>query len=1734
MKEKRTKAAKKATGGMRQLDMFSELFGRDDRSESNENGEQTENRNIADGAACGAEDGGREKTTKGMKENTEVSVTADRSSESGIVYADGSEFITLKAMFLYNGMPVILPDDPYLGIKNGTEQHAVGEVDLPGLLGSLGINPTSLVRCVLTLEDSDGVSHNPKFIVKSYPKTGFSRTVSPVHGNYEIPLGEIYAATGNAGFLLSPVSGSTDTDKFAATRSVMIEYEKARAVRLIVSEPPARTAYGDGERFDGKGMVINVEYSDGTVRETEDYSVDKEVLSLGDTRVTVSYEGVTTTQEITVYEGMSSYDETGRYGAFENFRTSAGDAALNLHDGHFILKKRLFSLPGARLPLSLTLVYNDRRRGETDSLSGLRGWKLDAERYVYGLGNAYIYVDENFARHTFAPSGTFGGRKVYCDRSGTGLLMYEEADRLRITDDKGTSLVFSLYGGYHRLTEITDEKGDVAVTAKFGYEGDRLVSVTDGEGRTAKIKRTASSISVLRPDGKTIEIGLSGADVTEIKDADGGISPYTYSDGMLVSAGRLYEPSLSFGYSEGRATSAFLSVYGRRTHTVRDISGISAEYAGRYTRVARYGYGRTTPYKTEIYAFADDGKFIANYEDSDDAPGVRFVSADRYNAYLTVLGEGGKKVTVDGSERRTVDLSSPSVTIFESDEFSADVSPGERLVVTAEVRITDVTRREEGAIASFGVTGDAESPALYADLGFDGRQILSASIDAPLTGKYRLLFFLSGWTGRAEFRDIRISACPAKGVTDAVAAKTGGRAVTEYLPNGTRTWYALTDCREDGRRLTVTGADLRRTQEHGASGSGERVFWTDDLTCAHVVPASARIGWDVSDETYDPAELLCASVTYRGSEKTFVYASGGDASGRTFTVNRQSGETSAPCRYVVDDKGKILSRTFASGAEETVTYDAYGNETGRMLAAEGESVFTGTERSSDGGRYVVAHTEHADGKRIVYKEAWDASSGTLEYIEGPSGERTEYEYDDFGRPVEVRSSSLPDKNTLTYSLRLPASAGHNGGTYAFEYDDYCDVTALRSGNIVLTERARSRSPLQNTEEKTAYGGTVRKTTDAYGREIKREYREAGGEYTALAEYTYGQGGAGRLLYVTDRTYASPVTFTYSYDDDGRLASLSGNGTRVGYDRDGAGRVFVEKYTTPCHDYEVEYGYDVADAFTGDRIKTALVTGAAFDHTEDAYDALGRRSGRRSVYASFDDRYACTESMTYAAGVGANSATFRPSSLTVRVESPTEHHEETETYSYDGCGRISEAVRGGKHTRYAYDVLGRLVREDNEALGRTRTFAYDAGGNITSVRETAYTTGDVPSDAATTTYEYEQGTDVLTRYGGRDIVYSGGLPVTYNGASLKWTRCGLLASYGSTHFEYGADGLRTRKRKGAAATEYTYVGGEILCEKRTASGKTARMTFLRNHTGTIGFVLTDGENVNGVYRYIRNMRGDVVAIYGSDGSVRARYEYDAWGNHTVTEDIGGIGTLNPLRYRGYYYDTETGLYYLKARYYDPRTGRFISADDPAYMEPGVVNGLNLYAYCLNDPISYTDPEGNLLWFIAVAAAGFALSFGTSAATQYLANDGEIDWTTALIDGAFGAVSSLLDTISFKSYIDVLIDTGLTFVNSVITAGINNGGRFTVNDLAEIGINVILSFVSSTILGEGFLDIDPYKTVASKALQKTLRTETFDSIGDAIKRTGSDMISMYTTKESMISLSSAVIRSLIGNVLSSLLF
>ena len=122
----------------------------------------------------------------------------------------------------------------------------------------------------------------------------------------------------------------------------------------------------------------------------------------------------------------------------------------------------------------------------------------------------------------------------------------------------------------------------------------------------------------------------------------------------------------------------------------------------------------------------------------------------------------------------------------------------------------------------------------------------------------------------------------------------------------------------------------------------------------------------------------------------------------------------------------------------------------------------------------------------------------------------------------------------------------------------------------------------------------------------------------------------------------------------------------------------------------------------------------------------------------------------------------------------------------------------------------------------------------------------------------------------------------------------------------------------------------------------------------------GFTLNGVpFFYLRNLQGDVVAIHDASGNVVARYAYDAWGN--LLYYSGPLARINPITYRGYYFDWETGLFYLETRYYNPQLRRFISAD--IYMDTGQgVRGTNMYMYCLNDPINWIDPEGTSAIFV----------------------------------------------------------------------------------------------------------------------------------------------------------------------------
>lgn len=159
-----------------------------------------------------------------------------------------------------------------------------------------------------------------------------------------------------------------------------------------------------------------------------------------------------------------------------------------------------------------------------------------------------------------------------------------------------------------------------------------------------------------------------------------------------------------------------------------------------------------------------------------------------------------------------------------------------------------------------------------------------------------------------------------------------------------------------------------------------------------------------------------------------------------------------------------------------------------------------------------------------------------------------------------------------------------------------------------------------------------------------------------------------------------------------------------------------------------------------------------------------------------------------------------------------------------------------------------------------------------------------------------------------------------------------------------------------------------------------LEFFYDHTGVAGIKYNTQ-----TYFYRKDVQGNVIGLIDSDGVVIARYFYDAWGAvHAVTDNNGveltnasHIANLNPFRYRSYYYDSDIKLYFLKTRYYDLETGRFITIDDISYLDSGTINGLNLYAYRGDNPVMGVDPDGTAWWNWLISglqvALGIALCF-----------------------------------------------------------------------------------------------------------------------------------------------------------------
>ena len=201
----------------------------------------------------------------------------------------------------------------------------------------------------------------------------------------------------------------------------------------------------------------------------------------------------------------------------------------------------------------------------------------------------------------------------------------------------------------------------------------------------------------------------------------------------------------------------------------------------------------------------------------------------------------------------------------------------------------------------------------------------------------------------------------------------------------------------------------------------------------------------------------------------------------------------------------------------------------------------------------------------------------------------------------------------------------------------------------------------------------------------------------------------------------------------------------------------------------------------------------------------------------------------------------------------------------------------------------------------------------------------------------------------------GNPTSYRGYKLSWQGRRLIR-FDNVEYTYDADGIRTSKRDSNKQIKFYTDSNTIVAEEIFVAG--SAVTERHYFYGTDGIAGFRQEGVTYLFR--KNVQGDVTHIYTESGKLVGQYAYDAWGNCKILVDIDGVASVNPFRYRGYDFDYETGLYYLQTRYYDPQTCRFISADSIEYLDPETLGGLNLYAYCGNNPVMGYDPNGNLDW------------------------------------------------------------------------------------------------------------------------------------------------------------------------------
>lgn len=635
------------------------------------------------------------------------------------------------------------------------------------------------------------------------------------------------------------------------------------------------------------------------------------------------------------------------------------------------------------------------------------------------------------------------------------------------------------------------------------------------------------------------------------------------------------------------------------------------------------------------------------------------------------------------------------------------------------------------------------------------------------------------------------------------------------------------------------------------------------------------------------------------------------------------------------------------------------------------------------------------GKKTVY--TFDPVWGVIKTALMPDGTIVTDEYDDDMCARTKRTFGTSNGQSILYSYSKGNISGLQTDNLYFDFTySKGDMTAVKKFGVNVEEHeysdtstnsyypSKSSNVYQNTVNYDKYGRVI-----SVGDEITNVYNISP-EFNSSGNIVNKPNNAGSVLAMSTDLKANQVA-RYEYNDNKTLKKKTVTGSSF------SSKVSEETFTYDAINRVKSHSctYDVSNSksVSGNITYVKAETDSSADNR--IYTYAYNVNGVRKAY-SYNNYDAFNRPTTKGTTVGnqglyfTRAITYNKTRVSKVADTFSGANRGTDTYGYDALGRITSHSYSSASTSdsktYVYDSYGQLVRENNSALDKTFIFCYDNIGNITSVKTYAYTTDATPTGTYTEkTYTYDStNKDRLTNFNGNSITYNSlGCPQYYDNKTWTWTKGKLTrihrgsssqpgSKYEDCTFTYDAYGRRTQKYyiydpNPAVAgdghyyykTNYNYdESGRLIREfcteyRDTGTTTTREFVYLYDESGIIGVMYS----VNGAgaqpYFYRRNLQGDVIAIYDQTGSRKVEYAYDAFGNCTVKyTSMSDLANSNPIRYRGYYYDRETKLYYLNARYYNPDWRRFISPDSTGYIDTENINGLNLYAYAKNHPINIT--------------------------------------------------------------------------------------------------------------------------------------------------------------------------------------